>query len=412
MAPEPARRRLGLVTQPSFWTRKRKVSPYWFDGVLAVLLTAISLASFLGSDRTPEFPREADWIGVVLLVVGTGALLYRRRFPLPVFGVVTVAAIGDYLRGYPDHGSALPVAIGLYTVAASCRRRLTVGLFAALVVFIPVMFSLRPEGGDLNLGNVISNWAIFGVAAAWGNRKQVQGAYLEQLELRAADEQRQRLEESVRAVSAERVRIARELHDVVAHAMSVIAVQSGVGAHVIDSRPEDAKAILETINEASRDALTEMRRLLGVLREDPDSPGEMAPAPGLGGLDELAARVTQAGVPVRVDYAGERNGIPPGVDLAAYRIVQEALTNVIKHAGAARVDVCVRYEPHAVHLEVADDGRGAAAALVAGVGGGHGLIGMRERAALYGGTLEAGARPGGGFRVATTLHHESSSSLV
>jgi signal transduction histidine kinase len=232
-------------------------------------------------------------------------------------------------------------------------------------------------------------------------------AYAEQLELRAAEKERERIEAARRAVGEERLRIARELHDVVAHAMSVVAVQSGVGAHVIDSRPEEAKRILETISHTSRDSLDEMRRLLGVLRADPasaDAAEELAPAPGLGGLDELVTRVAEAGVPVEADVQGERTAIPLGVDLAAYRIVQEALTNVLKHAGRAEASVLVRYEPDAVHIEVVDDGRGAGSAVAAN-GSGQGLVGMRERAALYGGELEAGPRLGGGYRVAATLRY-------
>jgi signal transduction histidine kinase len=239
----------------------------------------------------------------------------------------------------------------------------------------------------------------------------VREAYVEQVELRAAEKERERIEAARRAVGEERLRIARELHDVVAHAMSVVAVQSGVGAHVIDSRPDEAKHILETISHTSRDSLDEMRRLLGVLRADPasaDAAAELAPAPGLGGLDELVTRVAEAGVPVETNVQGERTAVPIGVDLAAYRIVQEALTNVLKHAGRAEASVLVRYEPGAVHLEVVDDGRGAGSRALAGNGSGHGLVGMRERAALYGGELEAGPRLGGGYRVAATLRYASS----
>jgi signal transduction histidine kinase len=240
----------------------------------------------------------------------------------------------------------------------------------------------------------------------------VRDAYAEQLELRAAEKERERLEAARRAVVDERLRIARELHDVVAHAMSVVAVQSGVGAHVIDSRPDEAKRILQTISDTSRDSLNEMRRLLGVLRSDPgsaDAAAELAPAPGLGGLDELVTRLTESGVPVETTVTGERAAIPIGVDLAAYRIVQEALTNILKHAGPTRASVLVRYEPSAVHVEVIDDGRGAASTNggIAATGSGHGLVGMRERAALYGGELEAGPRPGGGYRVAATLRYAS-----
>jgi signal transduction histidine kinase len=300
-------------------------------------------------------------------------------------------------------------------------------------------------------GALLGALTIFALGAVWGDRKKVRDAYEEQLELRAAEKERERIEAARRAVGEERLRIARELHDVVAHALSVVAVQSGVGAHVIDNRPDEAKRILETISHTSRDSLDEMRRLLGVLRAAPTGPdgdhaggdllgggrlggdqlgvdqlgGDTAPAPGLAALDGLVERVTAAGVPIETHVEGVGAALPTGVDLAAYRIVQEALTNVLKHAGRAKAHVVVRHLPGAVQVEVVDDGRGAASharapnasgddagsGSVNGPangsvnGSGHGLVGMRERAALYGGALEAGPRPGGGFRVATTLRY-------
>ncbi len=217
-------------------------------------------------------------------------------------------------------------------------------------------------------------------------------------------------------MAEERLRIARELHDVVAHAMSVVAVQSGVGAHVIDTDPAEAKRILQNVKVTSREALDEMRRLLGVLRQNesddapppgPPSAGTspvLAPAPGLAGVGSLAQGVREAGVPVEVTVTGSPADVPPGVDLCAFRIVQEALTNVIKHAGPARAEVDVHYLPGSVTVVVSDDGRGAAADGVPGhPGGGLGLLGMRERVAVFGGELTTGPRVGGGFRVAATL---------
>jgi signal transduction histidine kinase len=189
--------------------------------------------------------------------------------------------------------------------------------------------------------------------------------------------------------------------------MSVVAVQSGVGVHVIDVHPDQAKRILQTISDTSRESMQEMRGLLDVLRDNPELHAEeLAPAPGLEQLDDLVARVTESGLPVDVLVRGERGAVPAGVDLAAYRITQEALTNILKHAGRAQASLVVRYEPNAVHLEIEDDGRGAAAGggpAPRRSGTGHGLVGMRERAALYDGVLEAGPRPGGGYRVAATL---------
>jgi len=378
------------------------------DGLFALALSVLCLAAFLTAERTSEQPRAADALGVALIVVAAASLAFRRRWPVAVFLTTAGAIVAVYLLDYPDSGLPFIVLIALYTVAALCDRRITIAATVALLLTIAFVIA---DASEMDGGTLAGTLAIFTLAAAWGDGRKVRDAYSEQLELRAAEKERERIEAARRAVGEERLRIARELHDMVAHAMSVVAVQSGVGAHVIDSRPDEAKRILETISHTSRDSLNEMRRLLGVLRADPasaDAAAELAPAPGLGGLDELVTRVAEAGVPVDTNVHGERTAIPVGVDLAAYRIVQEALTNVLKHAGRAQASVLVRYERGAVHLEVIDDGRGAGSSAVAGNGSGHGLVGMRERAALYGGELEAGPRPGGGYRVATTLRYASS----
>ena len=378
------------------------------DGAIALALSALCLAVFFTVERTPEQARDADALGVALIVVAAASLAFRRRWPVAVFLMATGVTVAVYLLDYPDSGLPFIVLVALYTLAARCDRRITVAATVAILLAIPLVVA---DATDMDGGTLASTLAIFTMAAVWGDRRKVREAYVEQVELRAAEKERERIEAARRAVGEERLRIARELHDVVAHAMSVVAVQSGVGAHVIDSRPDEAKHILETISHTSRDSLDEMRRLLGVLRADPasaDAAAELAPAPGLGGLDELVTRVAEAGVPVETNVQGERTAVPIGVDLAAYRIVQEALTNVLKHAGRAEASVLVRYEPGAVHLEVVDDGRGAGSRALAGNGSGHGLVGMRERAALYGGELEAGPRLGGGYRVAATLRYASS----
>jgi signal transduction histidine kinase len=227
------------------------------------------------------------------------------------------------------------------------------------------------------------------------------------LEERAIAVEREKEEEARRAVADERLHIARELHDVVAHSMGVIAVQASVGEHVIDDNPEEAKRALEAISGVSRSTLAEIRRMLGVLREtDGEERGSpaYAPAPGLSELDRLVRELDGAGIAVEVAYDGARVELPRGVDLTAYRIVQEALTNVMKHAGPARARVVVRYEPGALGLEIVDDGRGVNGRSEGR--GGHGLVGMRERVAVYGGTLEVGPKSGGGYRVAVRLPYE------
>jgi signal transduction histidine kinase len=244
------------------------------------------------------------------------------------------------------------------------------------------------------------------VAAAWllGHFAHNYRAYAARLEERTAELERARTELARRAVVEERLRLARELHDVVAHAMSVIAVQSGVGAHVADSRPEEVGKALAAIEATSRSALTELRRLLGVLRQDSEPPGSLAPVPGLADLEVLLAEVAKAGLAVSLRVEGTPAPLPAGVDLSAYRIVQEALTNVVKHGGPARAQVTIRYRDRELTVEVTDDGRGGAAvASDDRRGTGHGLIGMRERVAAFGGDLEVGPRPGGGFRVAARL---------
>jgi signal transduction histidine kinase len=412
------------MRERSLWLRDRRPrNPYLLDGFIGLGLGAVVMVAFVLVERTPEFPREVDLPGVLLVVLSWGPLVFRRRAPLAVFIVTAVAATVSYSVGYPDAGVGFGPLVALYTVASRCERGVTVAAVAATIVGQVVSVLAVPVEAPAAV--IFGGIAMACGAAAWGDRKQVREAYVEQLELRAAEKERERIEAAERAVGAERARIARELHDVVAHAMSVVAVQSGVGAHVIDAQPEAAKRILETISDTSRDALSEMRRLLGVLRSAPGSgsgPGsdgdggdrdgarDLAPAPGLGALDDLAARVTEAGVPVDLRIDGEHPALPAGVDLAAYRIVQEALTNVLKHAGPARATVSVRYHDDAVRLVITDDGRGAAPSGNGnGEGGhtGHGIVGMRERAELYGGSLSAGPRPGGGFRVTATLRHDA-----
>ncbi len=223
---------------------------------------------------------------------------------------------------------------------------------------------------------------------------------------RAARLERERDADARQAVSSERLRIAQELHDVVAHAMSVIAVQSGMGAHVIDTQPDEAKKALQAIETTSRSALDELRRMLGVLREEGDQGGALAPAPRADDVHNLIETIRAAGVPVELHWDGLTADVmpPDSVLLNRYRILQEALTNVLKHAGAASVTVTIVERVGETTIEVVDDGRGlAAAAKAPGSPPGHGLVGMRERVALFGGTLEAAARVGGGFRVFARL---------
>jgi signal transduction histidine kinase len=228
---------------------------------------------------------------------------------------------------------------------------------------------------------------------------------VDELEKRTAELEAAREELADQAVAEERLRIARELHDVVAHSMGMIAVQAGVGGHVIDACPDEAKRSLEIIESASKSALGEIRRMLGLLRSDDDR-AETEPSPGVDDLPRLAEEVRRAGVEVDLRADPPPGPLPPGLDLTIYRLVQEALTNVVKHAHAGRARVSVRYPDGVARVEVVDDGTGP----VAAASGGHGIRGMRERAAMHGGSLDAAPLPEGGFRVAVALPLEAGPS--
>jgi signal transduction histidine kinase len=382
------------------WDRIRDVNHDVFDPLLAAVLLALCLLNVVANPTDELHPTEPDALAFVLTVIGAGVLAFRTRWPMPVM-LASLACTGAYSAiEYPENGLPIACMVALYTVASRTSRRVSLVAAVATALVIVALTVIGAQG--LDVGGMISNFAIFGIAYASGLYVKVRRAYTEQLELRAADAEEHRRREADQAVAAERLRIARELHDVVAHAMSVVAVQSGVAAHVIDQRPDEARSMLQNINATSREALNEMRRMLGVLRADDDAGAEMAPAPTLGDLRSLVASVEGTGADVELDVTGEPTALAPALDLTAFRIVQEALTNVVKHAGPARVTVRVDYQPDQLEIEVADDGRGAASALH-DAGAGHGLVGMRERVDLYGGSLSAGPQAGGGFRVRATL---------
>jgi signal transduction histidine kinase len=384
--------------------RLRTAGPWVLDGLLAVVAAGAGVATLttvLPFD--PGSPRA--WAAYLLVLAHTLPIAVRRRWPLPVLGWGLATGVAFAALGLNLVTLTFAVLIYVYTVAARCSRRRSLAGLAATEAVLVLVWLARPrsigDGGTLALDGLI-------MAAGWwlgdGTRRRQEA--VDTARRRAAELERAREELARRAVTEERLRIARELHDVVAHSMSIIAVQSGVGVHVIDSRPDEARKALVAVEATSRQALVEMRRLLGVLRQEAEAQGSLAPAPGLAQVESLAAEVARAGVRVEVRIEGTPSELPAGLDLSAYRIVQEALTNVVRHAGPATARVSVRYAPDQVAVEVTDDGKGAASG--DRERGGHGIPGMRERAALYGGTLEAGPLPGGGFRVAASLPLEGS----
>jgi len=405
-----------MAATVSAWThavseRVRRANPWVVDGAIAGVFVALGLLSTQGRGTVPRADfQPSDALSVVLVLATAVPFAFRRRAPLAVLLVASTAVSLLVGLGYNPGVTPTFLLLGAVTVGADCSLRTTLFAAAFVAVALATLVAVAPA---FDAGNFVSESALFAVTFMFGVTLRTRKSRVDALEERALAVEREKQEEARRAIADERLHIARELHDVVAHSMGVIAVQASVGEHVIDTSPERARDALHAISDVSRSTLTEIRRMLGVLRESDEVPGVevgapavYAPAPGLADLDRLARELEGAGVPVEVSYAGARVELPRGVDLTAYRIVQEALTNVLKHAGHARASVLVRYEPGALGLEIVDDGRGVNGRSESTGRGGQGLVGMRERVAVYGGTFDAGPRSGGGYRVAVRLPYE------
>ena len=335
----------------------------------------------------------------------------RRIWPVPVLVVVTAA--GCLLSGAGRAPLIVDATTGMavYMAAVLCRRATAVLVLIAAASAFSAVLVLAP---DYSRSQTDAVRGLLVAGALWfiGSSVRARRSYLAGLAEQAAERQRAEAEHSRQAVREERVRIARELHDVVAHSLSVVTVQAGVGRRVGPSQPGEALRALRAVELTGRGALEELRRILGLLRDAAEAPS-LSPTPGIGDLGELADSVRAAGIPVGLTVAAH-TALPPSAALNVYRIVQEALTNVVKHARNAQARVWVRTDADGVRITVTDTGEGtaapaapAAAAAAAsgpdGSGAGHGIVGMRERAAAFGGTLDAGALPGGGFRVSAFL---------
>jgi signal transduction histidine kinase len=385
------------------WVRRLPASAWVFDSVLALVAAGWATALFVPMPSS-GLPRGMLALGYGLVLLHTLPLAGRRRFPGAVLALVVASGLAGAALGLPPFFEGPAILVAVYSVAAYGRRWVSLAGLTVAELGLAALQLTPFEFAEIEGLAPVGSMGI--LAAAWllGHFAHNYRAYAAGLEERTAELERAREELARRAVVEERLRLARELHDVVAHAMSVIAVQSGVGAHVADTNPQEAAKALAAIEATSRAALEELRRLLGVLRQQGEPQGALAPVPGLADLDSLLAEVGKAGLAVKLQINGTRPPLPAGVDLSAYRIVQEALTNVVKHAGPAHAQVVVGYRDHDVTVEVIDDGRGAVTSASDGrVGTGHGLIGMRERVQVFGGDLQTGPRPGGGFRVAARL---------
>jgi signal transduction histidine kinase len=325
-------------------------------------------------------------------------LVVRRRFPLVVLTATTLLAALYELGANPPAPVQLAPIVALYVVGTHYGRR-TVWIADVIVTVFTLVTTVNLFTGVAWIPDAVSTITTFGVAAALGDATRSRRAYVAAVEQRALEAERTREDEARRRVEEERLRIARELHDVTAHSLSIIALQAGAAEKAVHRDPDSAIAALRTIRVTSKDSLDELRAMLGVLRSaDEDAP--LTPTGRLERLPELVAAVEQAGVHVTLDVAEDLGDVPAYADVSAYRIVQEAITNVVRHAQASTARVKIGREDDDLTLEIADDGRGAVAGTPIE---GHGIAGMRERVAALGGTFEAGPVAGGGFRVAARL---------
>ncbi len=388
----------------------RRLAAHRFTGAQLAAIDAAAIALVVVATEvimTPRAPRVSgtawDAAGWAAYLVAAVATLGRRRAPRAALAVVlpiTVAALGLRAGG----PTVFLAALTLYSVVTVSARR-TAGIVTG-VGAAAVLAATLAGGGPQVAETAIAGLALVLLGWLAGENTRAGRVYARQRAERAAEREAaaaaERAEQVSRALADERAQIARDLHDIVAHAMSVIAVRSGVARMVIDSDPDQARDALAIIETTTRRSLNEMRLLVGVLRDPGGQPAELSPVPGLADLDRLIAGTTAAGVAVELSVGGEVRPLPQAAELSAYRIVQEALTNVVRHVGPTRARVRIGYRPDEVSIEITDDGPGGPAPPPARAGSGHGLIGMRERAALFGGELEAGPH-GGGFRVRATL---------
>jgi signal transduction histidine kinase len=364
-----------------------------FDLALALIATIAELGQLIGATGTPSAP------AIVLAVVAGGALVLRRTAPLAVLATTLAATVA--VVALDNDPSGVPVIIALYTTAALCERRVSL---AALAPTAAVAATLSAVTADTP-GRESSAWfgAIVVVALTvgiWGlgAYAQTQRRYRRELQERAASAEREREQLARIAVHEERASIARELHDIVAHSVSVMLVGVRGARDVLRAAPDAADDTLARVERSGEQSLAELRRILALLRE-PAHTAESRPQPSLAELDELVASYRAAGLPVRLEVIGEPMPLPSGVELSVYRIVQEALTNALRHAEPTNVTVTLALRDGCLELEVVDDGRPKPPVATTG----QGIVGMRERVALLGGELDTGQREGGGFRVAARL---------
>jgi signal transduction histidine kinase len=392
----PVYRHDGHFGPPGGWRRSRPAWPSWRADLLpAVLVGAFAIGITHVASHNQPTRNGLDALAISLLAIGALALVGRRRWPVATLGVAFAATLAYVLLHYAEGPIWLPLIIALFNVMIRGYRLVAWGALAAGYVafgWLPYLVGRDPRAPSLIGAVSIAAWLLVLGTVAEIVRFQRE---------RAQESRRMHAEEARRRASEERLRIARELHDVLAHNISLINVQAGVALHLIDQQPEQARTALAAIKQASKEALGELRSVLSVLRQGDEAPPPRSPAPSVARLDGLVSRASAAGLDVRTEVSGTPRTLPAGVDQAAFRIVQEALTNVARHAGPATAVIRVGYGERDLTVQVEDNGSGSGQGSTSG--GGNGIPGMRERASALGGELEAGPRPGGGFQVLARL---------
>ncbi|MFF7551868.1 sensor histidine kinase [Streptomyces olivaceus] len=381
------------------WQRRAASRPRTIEALTLTLLLAIALSgSFLSFAVMPGPPPL--WSGVALSAFACAVLPWRRRFPVRVLAVTTLCTVAVSALGHLVTAMIMgPLMVAQYSVSLRAERR--AGWYAALVATAALVTSglFHSELRDQWLVGLVNPAAWVPLSAAFGSYLRVRREYAA---ARAEHVAREREEEARHRVVQERMRIARELHDVVAHHLTLAHAQAGVATHLARTDPEQAYEIMDRLSDTTAAALRELKSTVGLLRQDTDADDELAPAPGLARLPDLVAACAAADLTVTISTEGEPRPLAPGLDLTAYRIVQEALTNVTKHAGPVTAEVRLAHTPRFLTLTVTND-TAAGSRPTPPPGPGFGLLGMRERALAAGGTLHAGPLPGGGFEIACTL---------
>lgn len=394
----PRRRRTLKTADPAATATERRrppIDPHVIDLVLALAFTSTALVLYLTSDTRSGY-REPDTLGIVLVLLTTLPLAGMHFYALGQYAVMlgaTLTLSGLHYQSPIAVTAALLVALFIIALTSPYWQAIVAGVATGVLSLVSV-FAFGYT--NVSIAQVVVLWLVFSATFLLGLIIRLYRESAARAARRAALFAQDRELRAIEAVAQERARLARELHDGVGHALNVVLLHSQGAQRVMDARPAMAREALGSIETAARQALRDVERMLGVLRSEQDD--ALAAQPGIGQLAALAERVTEAGLPVTVLTEGAAVSLPSSVDLTAFRIVQEALTNSLKHAGNARATVWVRYAATGLELEVVDTGRGAAAP-APGAEGGRGIPGMRERIAVFGGRLEVGPLPAGGFRV-------------